>query len=145
MLIELVVTLVSLLCHSFTPIIVSYILLHKWIGIQMQTGRDLNQSRWKPVEFDCRNWDLLHSTVLYTKFSAVAVTSVSIMRIVCSIFFPVRFDSLLAADGRLVMPLSYYFVRRTISFQWNDVAKNLVEEHDLKFKECVRVYHACQL
>jgi hypothetical protein len=46
---------------------------------------------------------------------------------------------------RLVMPLSYYFVRRTISFQWNDVAKNLVEEHDLKFKECVRVYHACQL
>jgi hypothetical protein len=145
MLIELVVTLVSPLCHSFTPIIVSYILLHKWIGIQMQTGRDLNQSRWKPVEFDCRNWDLLHSTVLYTKFSAVAVTSVSIMRIVCSIFFPVRFDSLLAADGRLVMPLSYYFVRRTISFQWNDVAKNLVEEHDLKFKECVRVYHACQL
>lgn len=87
----------------------------------------------------------MHSTVLYTKFSAVAVTSVSIMRIVCSIFFPVRFDSLLAADGRLVMPLSYYFVRRTISFQWNDVAKNLVEEHDLKFKECVRVYHACQL
>jgi len=41
----------------------------------------------------------LHSTVLYTKFSAVAVTSVSIMRIVCSIFFPARFDSLLAADG----------------------------------------------